>query len=264
MKKPLSQYYLPLFFLVLLIIVWQWLSARTIVAFWILPSPLDVIKVFQEFPQLIWSHCLPTLVESVGGLLLATVLGVMAAMAMHSSKFVKQILYPYLVVSQTVPIIAIAPLIILWFGYGISAKVFVVVLVCFFPIALGLFDGLRQVSAEQIRLLRSMGASQWKIYRLLKLPASLPAFFTGLKLAATYSVMGAVIGEWLGGNAGLGIYLTRSTKSFRTAHVFAAILTIVALSLLLFGIVSLLDRLLLAWHYKKLDEYEDTGSRPRR
>jgi len=109
-----------------------------------------------------------------------------------------------------------------------------------------------------------MGASQWKIYRLLKLPASLPAFFTGLKLAATYSVMGAVIGEWLGGNAGLGIYLTRSTKSFRTAHVFAAILTIVALSLLLFGIVSLLDRLLLAWHYKKLDEYEDTGSRPRR
>jgi len=156
-------------------------------------------------------------------------------------------------------VVAVAPLVVLWFGYGISAKIFVVVLMCFFPVALGLFDGLRQVSQEQLRLLRSMGASRWQTYRYLKIPASLPAFFTGLKLAATYSVMGAVVGEWLGGQAGLGIYLTRSTKSFRTEQVFAAILLIILLSLALFGLVSLLDRLLLGWHYKKLDEYEDTS-----
>ena len=130
---------------------------------------------------------------------------------------------------------------------------------CFFPIALGLFDGLKQVSQEQIRLLKSMG-KYWKIYRYLKIPASLPAFFTGLKLAATYSVMAAVIGEWLGGNAGLGIYLTRSTKSFRTASVFAAIIVIILLSLAMFGIVALIDRILLSWQYKKIEEYEDISS----
>lgn len=259
MKARPSQYYLPLLFLLGLILLWQFLSARAVIAFWVLPSPLDVLRVFADFPGLIWNHLLPTLWESLSGLALAVVLGVFSALAMDRSRIVKQIFYPYLIVSQTVPIIAVAPLIILWFGYGIYAKIFVVVLVCFFPIALGLYDGLRQVSIEQIRLLRSMGASEWKIYRLLKIPSALPNFFTGLKLGATYSVMGAVIGEWLGGNAGLGIYLTRATKSFRTANVFAAILTIVLLSVCMFGIVALLDRILLAWHYKKLDEYEDAA-----
>lgn len=226
-------------------------------AFWVLPSPGAVARVFLQQPALLWSHLRPTLTASVVGLLLATLLGVFTALGMHGSRVIRKILYPYLVVSQTVPVISVAPLVVLWFGYGISAKIFVVILMCFFPIALGLFEGLKQVSQEQIRLLRSMGAGKWMIYRHLKIPASLPAFFTGLRLAATYSVMGAVIGEWLGGEAGLGIYLTRSTKSFRTEQVFAAILLIILLSLFLFGIVALLDRLLLAWHYKKMDEYED-------
>ena len=259
MTKTSSRFWLPLLFSLLLLALWQFLSARLRIAFWVLPSPGAVFGVFRENPALLWSHIRPTLFASVAGLLLATLLGVVTAMAMHSSKPLKQIFYPYLVVSQTVPQVAVAPLVVLWFGYGISAKIFVVVLMCFFPVALGLFDGLRQVSQEQLRLLRSMGASRWQTYRYLKIPASLPAFFTGLKLAATYSVMGAVVGEWLGGQAGLGIYLTRSTKSFRTEQVFAAILLIILLSLALFGLVSLFDRLLLGWHYKKLDEYEDTS-----
>ncbi|HNT52872.1 MAG TPA: ABC transporter permease [Candidatus Syntrophosphaera sp.] len=259
-RRPASQYLLPLAFLVLLLAVWQVIGSRASVGFWVLPTPLSILQVFIGQPGLIWQHLKPTLWESLIGLALATLLGVLFALAMHSSRLIRQIFYPYLVVSQTVPIIAVAPLIILWFGFGIAAKIFVVVLVCFFPIALGLFDGLRQVPVEQIRLLKSMGASAWKIYRLLKLPSALPNFFTGLKLAATYSVMGAVIGEWLGGNAGLGIYLTRATRSFRTEHVFAAILAIVLLSLLIFGCVALLDRVLLNWHYKKIEEYEDTAA----
>jgi len=259
MKKPVSQYLLPSLFLLALLLIWQILGSKAKIAFWVLPAPLEVVRVFSEHPQLFWQHLKPTLWESFSGLLLAVALGSLTAVGMHSSRVLKQIFYPYLVVSQTIPIIAVAPLIVLWFGYGIPAKIFVVVLVCFFPIALGLYDGLKQVSVEQIRLLKAMGASSWKIYRHLKIPASLPAFFTGLKLAATYSVMGAVIGEWLGGNAGLGIYLTRATKSFRTAHVFAAIVVIILLSLLMFGCVALLDRLLLGWHYKKLDEFEDTS-----
>ncbi|NLW19537.1 MAG: ABC transporter permease [Candidatus Cloacimonetes bacterium] len=257
MNKNPSRVWLPLLFLVLILGLWQYISSKAVVAFWVLPSPGAVLRVFRQQPALLWSHLRPTLIASVLGLLLATLLGVLTALGMHGSRVIRQVLYPYLVVSQTVPVISVAPLVVLWFGYGISAKVFVVILMCFFPIALGLFEGLKQVSQEQIRLLRSMGAGKWMIYRHLKIPASLPAFFTGLRLAATYSVMGAVIGEWLGGESGLGIYLTRSTKSFRTEQVFAAILLIILLSLFLFGIVALLDRLLLAWHYKKMDEYED-------
>ena len=180
---------------------------------------------------------------------------------MNLSSWIKQIVYPYLIISQTVPIIAVAPLLIIWFGYGISSKIFAVVLMCFFPIALGLYDGFRSVSVDQIRLLKSMGATPYKIFKHLKIPAALPNFFTGLKLAATYSVMGAVIGEWLGGTSGLGIYMTRATKSYQTAHVFAVIIVIVAVSLALFGMVALLDRILMKWKYYSEAEYIEPAKR---
>ena len=248
---------LPLSLLVLIILLWQFASSRAIIAFWIIPSPQAVLKVFRENSDLIWHHLKPTLFAALLGLMISIVIGSLTAILMDVSKLFRQIIYPYLVVSQTVPIIAVAPIIIIWFGYGISAKVFTVILVCFFPIALGLFEGFQQVSMEQIRLMKALGASGWKCFRYLKLPASLPGFFTGLKLAATYSVMGAVIGEWLGGSAGLGIYMTRATKSFHTAHVFAVILVIIAVSMGLFGIVAALDRVFLAWRYKHQDEYTE-------
>lgn len=248
---------LPLSLLVLIILLWHFASSRAIIAFWIIPSPQAVLKVFRENSDLIWHHLKPTLFAALLGLMISIVIGSLTAIMMDVSKLFRQIIYPYLVVSQTVPIIAVAPIIIIWFGYGISAKVFTVILVCFFPIALGLFEGFQQVSMEQIRLMKALGASGWKCFRYLKLPASLPGFFTGLKLAATYSVMGAVIGEWLGGSAGLGIYMTRATKSFHTAHVFAVILVIIAVSMGLFGIVAALDRVFLAWRYKHQDEYTE-------
>ena len=255
--KGFKQVWPPLTLLLAAILLWEWTSARNMMGFWIIPSPSAVWKVFAEHPELMLRHVIPTLTASLSGFILAFILGVITALAMHSSSLIKRFIYPYLIVSQTVPIIAVAPLLILLFGFGIAAKIFTVVLVCFFPVALGFYDGLRQVPQEQVLLLRSMGAGTWTIYRLLRIPASLPSLFTGLKLAATYSVMGAVIGEWLGGKAGLGIYMTRATKSFQTAHVFAVILIIVALSMALFGLVALLDRILLAWHYKKQAEYED-------
>ena len=242
-------------FLIVLLLLWQWLSSRATFAFWILPSPLAVLGVFREHHDLIWHHLKPTMTAAISGLLISIVVGVLTAIAMDASRIFRQIMYPYLVVSQTVPIIAVAPLIIIWFGYGISAKIFTVILVCFFPIALGLFEGFQQVQVDQIRLMKAMGASSYKCFRYLKLPSSLPGFFTGLKLAATYSVMGAVIGEWLGGSAGLGIYMTRATKSFQTAQVFAVIFVIIALSMALFGIVVALDRWFLSWRYQHQDEY---------
>lgn len=250
---------MPALLFLALVTAWQLAGSHGRIAFWVLPTPMGVLKVFIDYPALLLSHLIPTLIESVSGLLLAVCFGSLAALAMHVSNPVKQLLYPYLVISQTIPVVAVAPLVVLAFGFGISAKIFTVVLVCFFPVTLGLFDGLQQVSPEQTRLLRSMGASTWKTYRYLKIPASLPSFFTGLKLAATYSVMGAVFGEWLGGNSGLGIYMTRATKSFQTAHVFAAVLVIALLSMALFGIVAGLERILLGWHFQKIEEYEDLG-----
>jgi ABC-type nitrate/sulfonate/bicarbonate transport system permease component len=226
-----------------------------VIAFWIVPSPKAVLDVFVQQYPLIWHHLQPTLLAAISGLLVSIIIGVFTAIMMDVSRSFRDLIYPYLVISQTVPIIAVAPLIIIWFGYGISAKIFTVILVCFFPIALGLFEGFQQVSIDQIRLMKALGASPWKSFRYLKLPASLPGFFTGLKLAATYSVMGAVIGEWLGGSAGLGIYMTRATKSFHTAHVFAVIIVIVLVSMTLFGIVAALDRFFLSWRYQHKDEY---------
>ncbi len=250
----------PLLFSMIILALWQYLSARAVIAFWIVPSPLSVLKVFPRHYPLILHHLGPTLVSALSGLLISVLAGALTAVLMDASKLIRQILYPYLVVSQTVPIISIAPLIIIWFGYGISAKIFTVVLVCFFPIALGLYDGFQQVSVDQLRLMKAFGASGFKTFRYLKLPAALPGFFTGLKLAATYSVMGAIIGEWLGGTAGLGIYMTRATKSFQTDQVFAVILCVIALSMALFGLIAILDRYFLSWRYQHQDEYLEPSS----
>lgn len=250
----------PVIFTILILALWQYVSARAVIAFWIVPSPLSVLKVFPKHYALLLHHLKPTLISALSGLLISVLAGTFTAIMMDASKLIRQILYPYLVVSQTVPIIAIAPLIIIWFGYGISGKIFTVVLVCFFPIALGLYDGFQQVSIDQIRLMKALGASRYKVFRYLKLPAALPGLFTGLKLAATYSVMGAVIGEWLGGSAGLGIYMTRATKSFQTDQVFAAIFTVIMLSMALFGIIALLDRFFLSWRYQHQDEYIEPQS----
>jgi len=256
----LREIVLPLILLAVLLILWQIAGTKGLIAFWIVPTPQQVLKVFLENPLLIWHHLKPTMLAALSGLGLSIIFGSITAIAMHGSRLIKQLIYPYLVVSQTIPLISIAPLLIIWFGYGISSKIFAVVLMCFFPITLGLYDGFRSVNIEQERLLTSMGASKYKIFIYLLVPSALPNFFTGLKLAATYSVMGAVIGEWLGGSSGLGIYMTRATKSYQTAHVFAVIIVIVVLSMALFGLVAFFDRILLSWRYSRTDEYLEPQS----
>lgn len=248
----------PGFLLIALLSLWYYTASKGTVSAWILPSPLKVLAVFTQSGSLMWHHLKFTLYASLLGLLISVFWGVATAILMDANKIVRQALYPYMLISQTVPILALAPLIIIWLGYGIISKVFTVSLICFFPIAMSLFDGFRQVPIEQKRLLQAMNARPWQIFRHLKLPSALPFLFTGLRLAATYSVMGAVIGEMLGGEAGLGIYINRATKSFQTDHVFAIVLCIIALSMSLFGLISIADKIFLKWHYQRLDEYEDT------
>jgi len=243
--------------LLFLILVWHVYAIYISQSHWLLPPPIDVCRVFITHHELLWHHLAYTLKATLWGFGISTISGVFVAILLDWSALLRKALYPFLVVSQTVPILAIAPLIIVWMGYGISSKIFTVSLICFFPITVNLYDGFKQVSVEYIRLLQAMNATSWQIFRNLKLPAALPNLFTGLKLSATYSVMGAVIGEMLGGYAGLGIYLGRATKSFQTAQVFAIIIVIILVSLLIFLLISLLERVLLAYHFSRIAEYED-------
>lgn len=248
---------LPSIFAFTLIVFWTLISHLSHQLRWILPTPWSVLKVFIQYTPLLLSHATATVQATLGGLLISVVAGSLIAIAMDRWKSFKKTIYPFVIISQTIPIIALAPLFIIWFGYGITAKIVIVVLVCFFPIAINLYDGFQQVSVEYLRLFKSMNADSMQIFYLLKIPSALPAFFSGLKLAVSYSVMAAIIGEWLGGQRGLGIYMTRATKSYQISHVFAIILIISVFSLILYGFVLLLERIFLKWKFTHLEEYLD-------
>jgi ABC-type nitrate/sulfonate/bicarbonate transport system permease component len=256
-RNRIKQIVLPLSFALILMTIWSILTKSGSSLRYIIPHPVDIASVFSKYSGLLLNHSINTILETLIGLFFSIVLGSLIAIAMDKWKAFQQTIYPFVIISQTVPIIALAPLFILWFGYGVTAKIFIVTLVCFFPIAVNLYDGFRQVSVEYLRLFKSMNASASQTFFLLKIPSALPAFFTGLKLSVSYSIMAAIIGEWLGGEKGLGIYMTRATKSYQTAHVFAIIIVISAFSLLLYGCVLLLERILLRWKFTHLAEYED-------
>jgi len=155
------------------------------------------------------------------------------------------------VISQTIPTIAIAPLLVLWMGFGVAPKIALVVITTFFPIAVGLLDGFKSADRDAVSLLRSMNATRWQIFRHVKFPAALPYFFSGLKISASYAVVGAVISEWLGGFEGLGVYMTRVRKAYAFDKMFAVIILVVIVSLLLMRLVNLLRTVSMPWLRKQ-------------
>src|SRR5665647_2355043 len=202
--KNITNIIYPAIFFIVIVLVWEGLSRFGAVPVFILPSPTMIIySLFVNFPSM-GIHILITLYETVLGFIIAIFISIIAALAMDSISPVKKVLYPLLIVSQTIPIIILAPLFIIWFGYGYLPKIIIVVLICFFPITISLLQGLAAADKELISLLKSMEASKLQIYRFVKIPSSLPGFFSGLKIAAAYSIMGATIGEWVGGRNGLG------------------------------------------------------------
>lgn len=233
--------------LVILIIVWQAASAGGLVPGYMLPSPLDVVKALvSEFPILM-ENAKVTLTEAFLGLLCGVVLGFVIAVIMDRFEKLYQALYPLIVVTQTVPTVAIAPLLVLWFGYEMLPKVILIVIVTFFPVTVGLLNGFRSADPDMINLLRSMGAGRFQIFRYIKLPGAMGQFFASLRISASYSVVGAVISEWLGGFNGLGVYMTRVKKAFAFDKMFAVILLISVISLVLMKLVDLLQRRCMAW-----------------
>ena len=219
---------------------------------WILPAPTQILSSFLQSRVLIFYHLVPTLIEAVIGLVGAVFLSVFIAILMERFKTMQKIVYPFLILSQTIPFIILAPLLTLWFGFGLLPKIIIIALVCFFPIAINLFDGFQGVDSNVLRLLTSMGANQKQIFKWVKWPASLPAFFSGLRIAAAYSILGAVVSEWMGADRGLGILLVRSTKSYLTDRVFATIGVITILSFFVVFAVEIVARISIPWHYYKL------------
>ena len=232
-----------------LLALWEIYVRAGHVSVQVLPSPIAIIQALINNWGVIYDNTLQTLLETVLGLSIAALLGLLLAITLDISSWMRRAVYPLLITSQTIPIIALAPLLLIWIGYDIRPKLIVVTLYCFFPIAVATIDGLASAEPELIKLLHSMRATRWQILRLVRLPGAMPAFFSGLRIAAAYSVIGAIFGEYVGAEKGLGIYMQREANSFATINVFAAILVTTILSLLLFGLVSLIERIALPWYH---------------
>ena len=219
---------------------------------YILASPGQVLVTMTETYPMLWFHGSMTILEAIFGFILAIATAFIMAFLLDTLFWFNRAVYPLLIVSQTIPLIVLAVLFTIWFGFGLLPKILVVILVCFFPMVISLSDGLNTVDPDQISLFRSMGASPLKTFTMVKLPAAMPAFFSGIRIAATYSIMAAVIAEWLGSNRGLGYYMTLQQKQFAIDRVLAAVLVICLLSLLLVKLIDLLEYLLVPWNRKHL------------
>lgn len=234
-----------------IVLLWLCVSGSGLIAEYMLPSPASVAKAFvTDFPILM-EHAAVTLQEAFCGLLLGIVLAFVIATLMDRFPFLYKALYPVLVITQTVPTIAIAPLLVLWLGFGMAPKITLVVITTFFPITVSLLDGYRSADPDAINLIRSMGGGKLRVFRCIKLPSATGHFFSGLRVSASYAVVGAVISEWLGGFEGLGVYMTRVKKAYAFDKMFSVIIFISVISLLLMLFISLLRRLCMPWEAKE-------------
>ncbi len=241
----------PVVSLLLLAGVWLFVSEGEIVPSYMLPSPVDVAKAFVTDFSILMSHAAVTVQEALYGLLIGTALGFVIAVLMDRFDFLYKAVYPILVITQTIPTIAIAPLLVLWMGFSMAPKITLVVLTTFFPITISLLDGFKSADPDSINLIRSMGGGNLKILRHIKLPGATEQFFSGLKVSASYSVVGAVISEWLGGFEGLGVYMTRVKKAYAFDKMFAVIILVSLVSLALMGAVTILKNLAMPYKRKK-------------
>jgi putative hydroxymethylpyrimidine transport system permease protein len=259
-----SRILLPLLFAIVVVGAWEIYVVATHTRQIILPAPTAVASALWGDRATLASDGLTTIEEIVLGFLLAAALGVALAVLVHSSRVAERALYPWLVVSQMVPIPAIAPIFVIWTGFDIRPKLMVVALVCFFPIAVNTIDGLRAVDPELISLLRTMGASRFQRFRIARLPAALPFVFSGLKVSAAFSVLGAVFGEWVGSSSGLGYEILIYNNQEATADMFAVIVVLSAIGIALFTIVTAAEQITLPWYHAARGRPTPTVARLRR
>ena len=240
----------PIVTVIAAVALWQAACSFGIVPTYIVPSPVDVCVALVRDADLLTMHSCVTLFEALVGLVCGVAIGFAIAALMDRFSIVDAALSPLITISQTIPTVAIAPLLVLWLGYDMLPKVVLVALTTFFPITVSLAQGFRSVDRDTIDLMRTMGASWWQTFRFVKLRAAAASFFSGLRISATYAIVGAVVAEWLGGFNGLGVYMTRVRKSYAYDEMFASIIIISVLSLVLLGIVALIERACMPWRRK--------------
>ena len=214
---------------------------------WLLPAPSVIASTIGDSVGLLSRHTLVTLEEVVIGFGLALAGGVLLATCIALSRTVERAIYPFVIASQTIPIIVIAPLLLIWVGYGLAPKVIVVALIAFFPIVVNMVDGLWSADPDTVNLMRTLGANRWQIFLKIQLPWSMPFLFSGTKVAIAVSVIGAVIGEWVGSSEGLGYLMIRSKPQFLTERVFAAMAVLSAMGIGLFLLVATIEKLTIPW-----------------
>jgi putative hydroxymethylpyrimidine transport system permease protein len=251
----------PTFLLAALLGLWEAAVRAFQVPAYLLPPPSRIFAAFGTHFSILAGHGAVTLVEILVGLALATVLGFLLALALHASPSLERALRPFLLASQIIPVFAIAPLLVVWLGYGIGPKVVVTALIGFFPVAVSEWDGLQSAGQDAVDLLRSMGATRRQLLAKLLIPTSLPSFFSGLKVASTLSVVGATIGEWVGARRGLGFLMLESNARLRVDLVFASILMLTLVGLLLYAGLRIIERRALRWR-RSAHEVRPASARP--
>lgn len=228
---------------IFLLLLWQFSVDGMKVPSYVLPGPSDIFKEFLVDHKTLLFHSRVTLIESVLGLLISVLFSFIVCVIMDFVPFIKKCFYPILYVTQMIPTITLAPLLIIWFGFGINSKVLCVILTCFFPILINILDGMESIDKDYLNLFKIMKASKVKTFIHLKLPMSMDKFFTGLKISSAYAFIAATVAEWLGGNAGLGVYMVRAKSSYALDKVFACTILIIIFSLFFVVITSVLKKI---------------------
>jgi len=238
----------PIGLLLACLTAWWAVTALGLIEPYLVPSPGTTLRVMADKSSYIWHHSWVTTYETLLGFAIATVIGIAAAVVMVYSTTIERTLYPILLFAQVIPKIAIAPLFVVWLGFGIAPKIVVAVLIAFFPVVISMVTGLKAVDPEMIELSATMGAGPLQTFTKIRFPASLPYLFSGLKVAVTLAVTGAVVGEFVGANEGLGYVILQANGNLDTPMLFAGLLVMSLIGVVLFVLVELAEHLLLPWH----------------
>jgi putative hydroxymethylpyrimidine transport system permease protein len=249
----MRRWVLPALLIAALIAVWQVAASTGALANalhldpFLVPSPAEIAEALWQSRVLLAENAWVTLREILLGFACAVAAGLLFAVALHLSETLRLAFYPLLVASQTVPIVAIGPILVVWLGYGIAPKLWIIALICFFPITVNTLDGLRSVDPEATKMMRTLDASRRQILRRVEAPSALPYFFSGAKIAVTVAVIAALFGEWAGAESGLGVLIRQDSAQLETARVFAAVLVLSAIAVALFGLLALAERRIVNW-----------------
>jgi putative hydroxymethylpyrimidine transport system permease protein len=226
---------------------WDWISGALSIEDFLVPAPSDIAESLWRDRSLLADDAWVTVREVVLGFLIALAAGLAFAIVLHLSETLRRAFYPLLVASQTIPPVAIAPILVVWFGFGIAPKLFLVALICFFPITVNTLDGLRSVDPQLITMMRTLGAARIQILGRVELPSALPFLFSGARIAIAVAVIAAVFAEWAGADSGLGHQILIASSQLLTARMFAAIVVLSAIAIFLFALVTLVERLVVTW-----------------